>query len=79
MLRSPVQKSSPGFPWYQLMTTFSIKEDDMEQKKIFQVRDWFQNDAPSLRLKRTPPAGTPKAAATPAAAPDGTLIKILEL
>ena len=39
---------------------------------IFQVRAWFQKLAPSSKLKRTPPTGAPKAAATPAAAPPDT-------
>ena len=36
---------------------------------VLQVRAWFQKDAPSSKLKSTPPIGAPKAAATPAAAP----------
>lgn len=38
----------------------------------FQVRAWFQNEEPSSKLKRVPPIGAPKAAATPAAAPADT-------
>ncbi len=39
---------------------------------VLQVRDWFQNEEPPSKLKRTPPMGAPNAAATPAAAPEET-------
>ena len=39
---------------------------------VLHVRDWFQNEEPSSKLKRTPPMGAPNAAATPAAAPEET-------
>lgn len=42
------------------------------QRTTFQVRAWFQKEEPSSRLKRVPPIGAPKAAATPAAAPADT-------
>ena len=41
----------------------------MEPKNILQVSAWFQKEAPSSKLNRTPPTGAPNAAATPAAAP----------
>ena len=39
---------------------------------IRQVKPWFQKEAPSSKLNKTPPTGAPKAAATPAAAPPDT-------
>ena len=44
----------------------------MEPKNILQVSAWFQKEAPSSKLKSTPPTGAPNAAATPAAAPPDT-------
>ena len=41
-----------------------------------QVSAWFQKLQPSSKLKRTPPIGAPKAAATPAAAPPETKSRI---
>jgi len=38
----------------------------------FHVSPWFQKEEPSSKLKRVPPIGAPKAAATPAAAPADT-------
>lgn len=50
----------------------SVNDETIEQKKERHVSCWFQKLAPSSRENSTPPIGAPKAAATPAAAPEET-------
>ncbi len=38
-------------------------EWNVDRLTVLQVRDWFQNEEPSSKLKSTPPMGAPNAAA----------------
>lgn len=51
---------------------FRVNDETIEQKNERQVNCWFQKLAPSSSENNTPPIGAPKAAATPAAAPEDT-------
>ena len=50
----------------------TVYEDTIAQKNVRNVSPGCHQLAPSSRQKRTPPMGAPKAAATPAAAPQAT-------
>ena len=51
------------------MHKLSINVDIHEHRNTFQVNGEDQKELASSRENKTPPAGAPKAAATPAAAP----------